>query len=197
MLDRILRLLAVEHGHFAFESGHHGTTWMDLEALFLHPAEVEPLASELAAAVRPFGAEVVCGPLVEGAFLAIMVARLLQVPFTYSERFSHNPGELYPYGYRIPRTLHPHVAGRRVLIINDVISAGSAVRGTAIELERLGANVVGIGALLLLGDWTASFAREKSLQVAALAHRDHDLWPPSECPLCAGGVPVQARVQSV
>ena len=195
--DEVMRLLSAEEGHFVFESGHHGTRWLDLEALFLHPAAIEPLARELASRLRACDAEVVCGPLVEGAFLALMVARELALPFTYSERFGGGDGALYSYRYRIPRTLHRHVAGKRVLIINDVISAGSAVRGTFFELAQLGATVTAIGALLVLGDWTALFAEEHHLRVESLAQDTHDLWTPEECPLCARGVRLERRVQSL
>jgi orotate phosphoribosyltransferase len=196
MHDEVMKLLAAEQGHFVFESGHHGTTWMDLETLFLHPGRIEPLTAELAHRLRSCGAEVVCGPLVEGAFLALMVAKHLQLPFTYSERFFDSTDrQLYPYGYRIPRTLHPPVRGKRVLIINDVINAGSAVRGTAAELEQVGATVVALGALLVLGQWTARFAKEKALQLDVLASLDNALWPPSACPLCVRGVPLQRRIQ--
>ena len=148
-MSDVLALLAPQRGHFLLESGHHGSLWMDLEALFLDPARIEPLADQLAARLATVGAEAVCGPLVEGAFLALMVARRLGVPFTYSERFESG-GDLYPYGYRIPRTLHRHLRGRRVAIVNDVINAGSAVRGTWLELEALGATPLAIGALLVI-----------------------------------------------
>ncbi|HYI13723.1 MAG TPA: phosphoribosyltransferase family protein [Thermoanaerobaculia bacterium] len=196
MRDEVMKLLAVEQGHFGFESGHHGTTWMNLETLFLHPGRIEPLAAELADRLRSCGAEAVCGPLVEGAFLALMVARRLGLPFTYSERFEESAEQqLYPYGYRIPRMLHPHVRGKRVLIVNDVINAGSAVRGTATELEQLGATVVALGAMLVLGPWTARFAEEKRLQLAVLAEEKNELWEPAGCPLCASEVPLQRRIQ--
>jgi orotate phosphoribosyltransferase len=187
----------MHHGHFVFESGHHGTTWLDLETTFLHPAAVEPRAEAIAARLRPIEAEAVCGPLVEGAFLALMVARRLALPFTYSERFHDAARALYPYGYRIPPVQHPYLAGKRVIVINDVISAGSAVRGTALELDRLNATVVAIGALLVLGDWTDGFARERGAAVIALERRAHELWTPEECPLCRDGVPLERRVQSL
>lgn len=193
-----MQLLEIEEGHFVFESGHHGTLWMDLEALFLRPGVIDELAAQLAGQLRPVDADVVCGPLVEGAFLALLVSRLLQLPFTYSERRERSgSGDLYPYDYRLPRTLRPHVRGKRVLIVNDVISAGSAVRGTAADVERVGGTVAGIAALLVLGDWTARFAAEKGIAFTALATETNELWPPSACPLCERGMPLERRIQSV
>src|SRR5215217_8037564 len=138
MLTTIGSLVPSESGHFLLESGLHGNLWMDLESLFLAPARIEPLATELARRIATHDPEVICGPLVEGAFLALIVARQLDLPFTYSERYVRTGIEtLYPFGYAIPRPLHRHLRGKRVAVINDVISAGSAVRGTWQELEAL------------------------------------------------------------
>lgn len=193
-----MQLLAIEQGHFEFESGRHGTLWMDLEALFLRPGVVDALVEELAGKLRSTEAEVICAPLVEGAFAGLLISRHLQLPFTYSERRERSAErDEYPYDYRVPRALEPHLRGKRVLIVNDVISAGSAVRGTAADVERIGGRLAGIAALLVLGDWTARFAQENGITSTALATEPNELWPPSSCPLCSEGVTLQRRVQSV
>jgi orotate phosphoribosyltransferase len=198
MHSGLAALIASEPGHFLLESGFHGSLWMDLEALFLDPAVIEPLASELAARLAKHEVDVVCGPLVEGAFLALLVARQLGVPFTYSERFERpSDGGLYPFGYRVPATLHPHLRDKRVAVVNDVISAGSAVRGTWSALEALQARPVAIAALLVTGDWTARFAAERQVALEALEAVPYDLWPPDACPLCARGEPLVRRIPSV
>jgi len=182
-----------QRGHFEFESGYHGAQWMDLETLFLDPRKIELHVIRLAERVKHVKADVVCGPLVEGAYVALGVARALALPFTYSDRYQRDANGLYPYGYRIPASLHPHLKGRRVLIVNDVISAGSAVRGTAEALRDAGAQLIGIGALLVLGDWSAKYAAEHDLVLETLNAQPFEMWRPSECPLCADGVPLERR----
>lgn len=76
-------------------------------------------------------------------------------------------------------------------IVNDVISAGSAVGGTWVDLQALDAKVVVVGALLLLGETFADFAAERSLRLEALARESHNLWTPPQCPLCAAGQPLE------
>lgn len=182
-----------QRGHFEFESGYHGAQWMDLETLFLDPRTMEPHVTQLAERVKQHHPDVVCGPLVEGAFVALGVSRALGLPFTYSERYTRDATELYPYGYRIPASLHPHLKGRRVAIVNDVISAGSAVRGTAEALHDIGAQSIAIAALLVLGDWSANYAAEHDVALEALDLRPFDMWRPAECPLCERGVPLERR----
>ena len=189
----LLSTVGARRGHFLFESGHHGDFWLDLETLCARPAAIAPLAAELAARIRPYRVDAVCGPFNEGALVALLVAIELDCDFTYAERLP-NParGGLFPIDYQLPSAQDPLVRARRVAIINDIISAGSAVRGACADLERLGAQVVAVGALAVLGTTFVTFARQRALPVEALAQLPHHAWAPSDCPLCARGVPVEA-----
>jgi len=134
-------------------------------------------------------AEVICGPLVEGAFVGLIVALPLGLPFVYSERFARPAeGGLFPAGYRIPAVLREGLRGKRVAIVNDVINAGSAVRGTFADLEECGASVAGIGAVLVLGTAAQQFASSKGVPLVSVATMPNRLWTPQECPLCAAGI---------
>jgi orotate phosphoribosyltransferase len=185
-------LLPVRRGHFRLESGHHGELWLDLELLFLRPARLQPLAQELARALSKHAIEAVCGPLVEGAFLATMVAVALEVPFTYSERHVARSEGLFPVDYPLPRALQPQLAGRRVAIVNDVINAGSAVRGTLRSLRACGARPVAIATLAVLGEAAGQLADVEAVSLHALARLPNRLWSPADCPLCAARVPLEA-----
>jgi orotate phosphoribosyltransferase len=187
----ILDRLPSRRGHFRLESGHHTDLWLDLELLYLEPTKVQPLAVALAKRLAPFGAEIVCGPLVEGAFVALTVAAELGWEFAYAERIAHPEREgLFSVEYRLPGALRDRVRGRRVVLVNDVISAGSSVRGTLADLEACGAEPVAIGALLVLGDAATGLTAERGLPLESLAAREHAQWVPQACPLCETGVPL-------
>jgi orotate phosphoribosyltransferase len=189
MKERLLSFVRGRRGHFRLESGHHGDLWFQLETLCQHSRDIRPFASQLAAQILKHKVEVVCGPLVEGAFIALLVSLELGCDFAYAERFADTTREgLYPVEYRLPKALHTAVKGKRVAIVNDVINAGSAVRGTFSDLHALGADVVAIGALLALGDAIAEFAAEHRVALELLERMPNNLWTPSECPLCAAGV---------
>lgn len=192
MQEQVLQLLSARRGHFLLESGHHGDLWLDLEPLCLRPHRVQIVAAELVEPLSKLGVDAVCGPLVEGAFVGLMVALLLDVQFTYSERFARSAeGGLFPAGYRVPTPLREGLSGKRVAIVNDVINAGSALRGTFADLKTCGAVVVAIGALLVLGTAAAEFASSKGVPLYGVASLPNNLWAPSECPLCASGVALQ------
>jgi orotate phosphoribosyltransferase len=191
--ESFLSSVRARRGHFKFESGHHGDFWLDLETLCVRPAAIRAFAADLAARLRPHGVDAVCGPLNEGAFIALMVATELDCDFTYAERFPNPTRDaLFPVEYRVPGAQHSLVRARRVAIVNDVISAGSAVRGAYANLQVLGAQVVAVGSLAVLGTPFVVFARERALPLEALAHFPHNAWTPAECPLCQRDVPVEA-----
>jgi orotate phosphoribosyltransferase len=186
-------LLPKREGHFVFESGHHGAVWLDLERLFVRPERVQPLADALADRLGGHQAAVVCGPLVEGAFLGLMVASSLRVPFSYSQPVRDDRAMgLFPVSYPIPASLEPTLRGQRVAIVNDVINAGSAVRGTLASLKACGAHPVAIGALAVYGDAARTLAASEGIALETLASFPSRIWEPDACPLCAKGIPLDA-----
>jgi orotate phosphoribosyltransferase len=197
MKELLLSLVRGRQGHFLLESGHHGDLWYQLETLCLHSRDIRPFAGQLAGQLARYEVEVVCGPLVEGAFVALLVSVELGCEFTYAERFADTRREgLFPVEYRLPKSLQPAVKGKRVAIVNDVINAGSAVRGTFFDLQEHGAEVVAIGALLALGDAINEFAGEHHISLELLEQMPNNLWTPSECPLCAEAMPLEIASMS-
>jgi orotate phosphoribosyltransferase len=194
MLGEVLELLSPRRGHFLLESGHHGDLWLDLETLCLQPRLLQDISVKLAAEIASLSAtvDIVCGPLVEGAFVGLLVALKLAVPFVYSERFARPAQDgLFPAGYRVPAALRGGLRGKRVAIVNDVINAGSAVKGTFSDLTDCGATVAAIGALLVLGTAASEFASAKSVPLKSLAAMPNALWTADKCPLCAAGAPLE------
>jgi orotate phosphoribosyltransferase len=197
MQDEVVRLLPIRHGHFRLESGHHGNLWLDLELLCLRLEPIRRLARQIAIRLATHHVEAICGPLIEGAFVALMAAEELGVPFTYAERFADRERKdkksdvLYPVEYRLPRALREMVRGKRVAIANDVINAGSAIRGTFSDLRACGAEPVAIAALAILGQSAAEMAAEHNLALETMAYLPNEIWAPAECPLCVRRIPVE------
>jgi len=195
MQEQLLNMLAAKTGHFALESGHHGNLWLDLEQLFLRPNDLCPFVEELSRKLSGHEFEAVCGPLIGGAFVAQTVASLLDVEFYFTEEMQGPRHDgLFPVAYRLPASLRDRVRGKPMAIVNDVINAGSAVRGTMADLERCGASIVAIGSLVVLGESAAQFAAARNVPLAYVASLENPLWEPANCPLCAQRVPLEGVV---
>jgi orotate phosphoribosyltransferase len=191
----ILDLVAGRRGHFRLESGHHGPRWLDLDSLFVDPVRIAPFVETLAERLRPFNASIICGPLIGGAFLAQLVAVRMGVRFCFTERFVESSStDLYPVRYSLPPSLRSQIKGARVAIVDDIMSAGSALRGTQRDLQEHGATTVVAGALLVLGTIGADHFTHAEIPVVALAHEPYEIWAPDVCPLCAAGEPLEKPV---
>jgi orotate phosphoribosyltransferase len=187
-----LALVAGRRGHFRMESGYHSRLWLDLDPLFAEPRRIEPFVDTLANVLRPYDLAGVCGPLLGGAFLAQLVAHALAVDFYFTERVIPPEMEgLYQVHYRLPPAFTARVRDKRVALVDDVMSAGSALRGTYTELRENGALPVVASALLVLGSAGADFFSQRGVAVEAVARDDYEMWLPTDCPLCTSGQPLE------
>ena len=187
-----LNLVAGRRGHFRLESGHHSGLWLDLDPLFAEPKRIEPFVASLANALRTYNVSAVCGPLLGGAFLAQLVANSLGIEFCFTERvIPTGPGGLYRARYVLPAAFTARIRGKRIAMVDDVMSAGSALRGTFAELQSHDAVTVVAGALLVLGSTGAEFFADQGIAVEAVARDNFDLWTPADCPLCVAGLPLE------
>jgi len=100
-------------------------------------------------------------------------------------------GAIYGARYQLSSAFISRVRDARVAIVDDVMSAGSALRGTFAELRGHGAKPVVAGALLVLGSAGVDFFAEHDVPVEAVSRDGYDLWLPAGCPLCGAGVPLE------
>jgi orotate phosphoribosyltransferase len=142
--------------------------------------------AEQVAACRP---EVVCGPLTGGAFVAQALAATMGAAFVFAERRLVDGRA----DYCIPSGRRARLAGRRVVLADDAVNAGSALLATLADARRCGAELAGFASLISLGDAAARIAAKHRVPFVHLVALERALWPPPACPLCAAGVPLQDR----
>ena len=127
-------------------------------------ALLDRAGEELAERFRAVRPEIVVAPATLGIPVAITVSRALGLDdylILQKSQKVHLGDALTedvraitsaPSVLRLDRARVPAVAGRRVLLVDDVISTGSSSVAALRLLERAGAEVVGVGALLAEGD---------------------------------------------
>ncbi|MBO0826755.1 MAG: hypothetical protein J2P24_03150 [Streptosporangiales bacterium] len=173
----------VRTGHFVFESGDHGDTWLALDELVSNPGELRREAEDLAGRLGGYDADLVCGPLEGGAFVAQWVAALLGARFTYSRRERRRR---YVTPAEVP------VLGARVALVDDAVNVGSATIATAHELSGRGAEVVVLASLLACLPNGPRVGARLGVPQVYLTAVDSKLWPAGDCLLCRAGVPIGA-----
>jgi orotate phosphoribosyltransferase len=184
-----LDLAQARRGHFQMESGLHCGLWFDLEAAFVDQASLDPFVTQLAQSLRRHDIEAVCGPLTGGALLAQLLARLLggEFYFTVPETGGNRVNGVR---YHLPAGTGHRLLGKRLALVDDVMSAGSSLRATLTAVEAHGAIPVVVGTLYVLGSIGADFFKERGLRIETTGRAAFDSWRQPECPLCAAGVPL-------
>jgi orotate phosphoribosyltransferase len=178
-------------GHFRYESGHHGDLWLDLDTLFIDAQRMRDWAKALAYRAAVCRPEVICGPLTGGAFVAQLLAAETGAAFVFAERLAGAAG---PVRYHIPEALRPTLPGKRVLLVDDAVNAGSALLSTLADLRECEIKLAGFASLLTLGEAAAQIAEQHGVPFFSLAALERRLWTPAACPLCASGAPLVDRV---
>lgn len=192
MTPDLLTLLAGRRGHFRMESGYHSELWFNLDRLFDDETRLRPYADDLAHRLAAHRIDVVCGPMTGGAKLAGLIGGILGVEPSHTERHETPASTgLFPVRYLVPDAQRARLRGRRVAIVDDAISAGSAVMGTHADLLACGAVPVACGALIIFGDRADRFAAENNLKLETVTRSAFDMWKPEECPLCRTGLPIE------
>lgn len=189
MQTELLKLFSARTGHFKLESGHHGDFWLDLDPLFLRPRALQASVRQLAQQIVAHRPQAVCGPFSGGAWIAQSIALELDLEFFYTERIVAESGSVT---YRLPDSLKPFAAGKRFAIVDDVINAASAVKGTCAAIRAAGGLPIVIGALLILGSSAPDHFASEHIPLQSLARQDNRLWSPEDCPLCAENVPLES-----
>ena len=168
---------ALLSGHFLLSSGKHSDAYLEKFRLVERPALLEPMCEELARRFRGDGVEVVLGPTTAGIILAYNVARYLGV----EARFAEKEGGIRQL--RRGQTLAPET---RVLVVDDILTTGGAVRECLEVVERHGAALAGVG---VLGDRSGG-SIDLGGRLESLLTVKAEAWSPDSCPLCARGVPI-------
>ena len=144
---------------------------------------VEKLAGKLSAH-RP---DLICGPMTGGALLAELIANHLGTRFAFAQRTIENGRAQYS----IAKSLRDVLKDQRVAVVDDAISAGSAVGGTVGDVVACGGHVIALGALMLVGRRPHELAARLKLPLEWLLQLETEVWAADQCPLCRQGEPCE------
>ena len=162
--------------------------WITLDALFSSPQGVAEPVNDLAARLRRYDVDAVCGPFVGGAFLALLLAERLGVKFFYTQLVAAPSEKMFGARYTLTPELARRIAGSRVAVVDEMISAGSSVRATMEAVQATKASVAVVGSLTLLGTKGKEHFEAIGMPLEYLSAQPLAMWHPADCPLCAAGV---------
>jgi orotate phosphoribosyltransferase len=141
--EDVLELLrqrgALLEGHFKLASGLHSNRYVEKFRLLEDPVTTEQVIIEMAEKVRQYEPEVVVGPVTGGVILAYEMARQLGTLAYFTEKTSGGGMELRR-GF--------DVEGKKVLLIEDIVTTGGSVIKAADAVRAAGGEVVAFAILV-------------------------------------------------
>jgi orotate phosphoribosyltransferase len=186
----------ISDSHVVYTSGRHGKTYVNKDALYLHPHVTEQLCGLMATQYPPDAVDVVAGPTVGGVILAQWTAWHLTTArdngevlaiFAEEEGAGDEKIRVFRRGY------DQQIPGRRILIVEDVVTTGGSARRVIDAVRALGGEIVGLSILCNRGGITA--ADVGGVPIHALTTvTDLESWPEEDCPLCRQGIPINIAV---
>jgi orotate phosphoribosyltransferase len=179
-------------GHFDYGNGYHGRVYLNPHRIFRQPSLIWRLAQDLIATMPDdlvAATEVVAGPVMGGALLAHTMAGLLDGRRSLSTPpTSFAPLSIDADGSMSLRPFYRSVvAGRRVLIADDVRNTGKTLERAKAVIEAAGGQVVGT---VQICDRLEAIVDLGVPNFALAEYRAPENYPAAACPLCQAGVPI-------
>lgn len=179
-------------GHFDYGNGYHGRVYLNPHQLFRHPSTIWRFAQDLLD-VLPSDLvtqiEVVAGPVTGGALLAHTMAGLLDSrrslshPACLFAPFNYDPNK----GFTLRNSYKAELAGKRVLLADDVRNTGETFARCAALVMAAGATVV---ATVEIYDRLEAITDLGVPNLSLADFKAPDNYKAADCPLCKAGVPI-------
>ena len=181
----------ITDSHIVYTSGRHGSAYVNKDAVYPHTMETSALCRMIASEFVEDGIDVVVAPAVGGVILSQWTAHHLTALSGYEVLGIY--ADKTEDGFIIKRGYDKLIAGKRVLVVEDVIDTGGSVQKTVAAVRACGGIVVGVGALCNRGDATPESLGDVP-GLVALMEVTLDAWDEADCPLCKKHVPINTDV---
>ncbi|MEO6834538.1 MAG: orotate phosphoribosyltransferase [Candidatus Tumulicola sp.] len=166
---------ALHEGHFRLSSGRHSETFIQKFRLLEDPSLIGPVARAIADAFRRVRPTVVVSAAVGGIILGHEVARHLRTKAIFVEKENGLP--VLRRGFALSDD-------DRALIVEDVVTTGLSVYEVIEVVRRRGAQVAGVGVIVMRGQADFGVPTHVLLDLPLLSY------DAAECPQCAAGKPI-------
>jgi len=177
----LLKHNVILKGHFLLSSGYHSNIYFEKYRILENPYLLSILVKNKISDLKNLGAECVAGPFSGGIIVAYEVARQLNVYACYGEKF----------GGKIVFRRGFDLSGKKVLIVDDVLTTGISIKKTIEGVREKGGNPIGI--FVLINRSPIGINLNFNIPLIFSYKKEIAIYKPEDCPLCKKGVPLEIR----
>lgn len=178
--------------HFVYTSGKHGSVYVNKDALYPHTEESSKVGKMFAEKAKNLEVDVVAAPALGGIILSQWTAYHLsllkgkEVLGVYTEKDA-NKNQIFTRGY------DKLVAGKNVLVIEDLVTTGGSVKKVVDTVKAAGGTVVSVFVMVNRNPdgVNSEFMGAPFDSLGILKAQAFD---EADCPLCKVGKPVNTNV---
>ncbi len=175
-------------GHFVGTSGIHIDTYVNKDALYVHPKETSRVCELMAQSVKNFEIDAVVGPALGGIILSQWTAYHLskiknkEILAIYTEKDKEGV-QHFTRGY------DKLVKGKNILIVEDAPTTGGSAKKVVDIVNDVGGNVVAVSVMVNKNkkEVTSEFF---GVPFVPLAEVSMDSYEAKDCKMCKEGVPI-------
>jgi orotate phosphoribosyltransferase len=194
--------------HIVYKSRLHGGTYVNKEVIYQDTQLTSYLSRGIAESFEDHEVDVVIGPEIGGRILSQWVAYHLS-ELNHKEIFAvyakkdkierpdpEDPNVLWykeTGDFVIQQDHCKLIAGKNVLVVEDVLTTGDSARRVVEATRSAGGNVIGLGALCNRGRVTEQDVADVP-KLLALTNINRLAWNEAECPLCTINFPINTDV---
>lgn len=198
MQDEIIQMLKDSNGlitddHFVYTSGLHGSVYINKDALYPHTQFSSRVGELFAEKYKDEDIDVVCGPSLGGIILSQWAAYHLskikgkKILGVYTEKDANGNQVFSRRGY------DKLVAGKNILIVEDLTTTGGSVKKVVDSVRGAGGNVVAVSVMANRNPEEVN-SDFMGAPFDSLAILKADAWEESDCPMCKTGIPVNTKI---
>src|SRR5579859_231072 len=185
----------VTESHFVYTSGRHSSVYINKDALYLHTEVIAALCQRIAGPYDADQIDVVVGPVLGGIVLSQWVAHHLNSRRAGGETlaaFVEKGSEGSDKKFLFTRGYGKHIAGKNILVVEDLLTTGGTVHQIVEVVREAGGNVVGVSALCNRGNVQPEAVG--GVPIHALIEINLQTYMAEECPFCQQGVPINTEL---
>lgn len=179
-------------GHFVYTSDQHGSAYIESDLVYAHPKEASYLGRLFAYQFCGHGIDIVIGPA-NGATIPVQWTAHHLWSFTQKDVLAFSVEKIEDSkSFRITPEYQKLIFGKRVLVVDDVLTTGRSMHEIADATRAVGGIVIAGGVLWNRGGASPNAAGVPDLY--SLVSITMETYDQSVCPFCKDDVPIDPNV---